>query len=67
MKNKKETYFECKKCNRRFEELKKLGKVKFCGDFWKCTDCNNDITKDLDSWFEQVNRMADLIGAPLHA
>ncbi len=46
-------YYECRKCNRRFEELKKLGKVKFCGDFWKCTDCDNDITKDLDSWYKE--------------
>jgi DNA-directed RNA polymerase subunit RPC12/RpoP len=48
-------YYECKKCGRRFEELKQLGKVKFCGDFWKCTDCDNDITKDLDSWFKEIN------------
>ena len=47
-------YYECRKCNRRFEELEKLGKLKFCGDFWKCTDCNNDITKDLKSWYKEV-------------
>jgi len=47
-------YYECRKCNRRFEELEKLGKLKFCGDFWKCTDCDNDITKDLESWYKEV-------------
>ena len=52
-------YFECRKCKRTFEELKKLGKVKLCGDFWKCTDCNNDITKDLDSWYKECMDMAD--------
>jgi DNA-directed RNA polymerase subunit RPC12/RpoP len=52
-------YYECKKCKRRFEKLKKLGKIKLCGDFAQCTDCNNDITKDLDSWFKEVNRTAE--------
>lgn len=54
-------YYECRKCNRRFEELKALGKVKFYGDFWKCTDCNYDITKDLKSWFKKANEMADML------
>jgi protein-arginine kinase activator protein McsA len=60
-------YFECKKCGRRFEELKRLGKVEFCGDFWKCTDCDNDITKDLDSWMKSVHDNARLIGSILHS
>lgn len=51
-------YFECTKCNRRLEELQALGKAKFCGDFWKCTDCNNDITKDKVSWLKEVNESA---------
>lgn len=52
-------YYECTKCGRKFEELKKLGKLKFCGDFWKCTDCDNDITKDLKSWIQEVNDSFD--------
>lgn len=54
-------YFECTKCNRQFEELEQLGKVKHCGDHWKCTDCDHDITKDLDTWFKEVNGFADVI------
>ena len=54
-------YYECRKCNRRFDELKALGKVKFCGDFWKCTDCDHDITKDLKSWFKECNEMAKIL------
>lgn len=54
-------YYECRKCNRRFEELEALGKVKFCGDFWQCTDCNHDITKDLKSWLEEANEMAHIL------
>ena len=53
-------YYECKKCGKRLEELQKLGKVKFCGDFYKCTDCNNDITKDPESWFKECMDMAKL-------
>jgi hypothetical protein len=53
-KSESEPYYECRKCNRRLEELQKLGKAKFCGDFWKCIDCDNDITKDLKSWFREV-------------
>ena len=54
-------YYECQKCNRRFDELKSLGKVKFCGDFWKCTDCDNDITKDLKSWRKEVFESAKML------
>jgi hypothetical protein len=55
-------YYECRKCNRRLEELQHAGKAKFCGDFWKCTDCNNDITKDLKSWYSEVKESYKLYG-----
>ena len=54
-------YYECRKCNRKFDELQRLGKVRFCGDFWKCTDCNHDITKDSKSLFNEAMELADLI------
>ena len=51
--------FGCKKCGRSLEELQLWGQAKFCGDFWKCTSCDCDITKDLDIWFKEMNEMAN--------
>jgi len=53
--------YGCKKCGRSLEELKLWGMAKFCGDYWECTSCNEDITKDLDVWFKEVNEMADTL------
>jgi hypothetical protein len=47
------------------EELQALGKVKFCGDYWECTDCNHDITKDVHSWYQQVMENAKFLGKDL--
>jgi len=47
--------YECRKCGRSFEELQLWGRIKNCGDHWKCTSCNEDITKNLDDWFKEVN------------
>jgi len=58
-------YYECRKCKRCLEELQALGKVKFCGDYWECTDCNHDITKDVHSWYQQVMKNAKFLGKDL--
>ena len=53
--------YECKKCNRSFQELELWGHTEFCGDHWRCTCCDEDITKNLDDWWKEVNAMADLL------
>lgn len=54
-------YYECRKCNRKFDELQRLGKAKFCEDHWICTDCDHDITKDSKSLYKEAMELADLI------
>jgi NAD-dependent SIR2 family protein deacetylase len=57
--------FGCKKCGRSFEELKLWDRLEFCGDHWKCTSCDEDITKDLNVWFKECMETAKLIGGDL--
>jgi transposase-like protein len=57
--------YGCKKCGRSFEELELWGRVEFHGDHWKCTSCNEDITKDLNQWFKEVNELGNLLWQPL--
>ncbi len=53
--------FGCRKCDRSFEELELWNRLEFCGDHWKCTSCNEALTKDPEQWMKEVNAMAKLL------
>jgi DNA-directed RNA polymerase subunit RPC12/RpoP len=58
--------YGCRKCGRSFEELQLWGLVKVCGDYWKCTSCDEDIKKDLDVWFKECTEDAKMLwGLPM--
>ena len=41
------------------------GRLKFCGDYWKCTSCNNALTRGPEVVYKEAMEMADLIGKDL--